>query len=255
MTKPCVVIGNWKMNMDIEATRKFITELPPMLSPSIGRVCLAVPFTLIKTATDCARGTEIEIGAQDVSLHEKGAFTGEVSASMIQDAGGVFTLVGHSERRMYHQEKDSVIKDKVRRAILAGLTTVVCVGETQEQRDKGQTKKVLLTQLKEALSSLNQNEIGTVFIAYEPVWAIGTGRSATAESAQEVHGVIRNYVKEIWGDEISSQMPILYGGSVTPETIQDLIKMPDINGALVGGASLKVESFAKIINISRETKL
>ncbi|PCI95428.1 triose-phosphate isomerase [Candidatus Aerophobetes bacterium] len=254
MSRPTVVIGNWKMNMKIKETIDFITELSPMLSKTQGKVCLSVPSTLLKVASEAARGSEIEIGAQDVSQYESGAYTGEISTTMIQDSGGEFSLIGHSERRMYYHEDDEMIKEKVTRAILGGLVPVLCVGETQEQKESGQTEKVLLDQLEKALGFLNENEASAVIIAYEPVWAIGTGHAATPEIAQEVHGVIRGFVRKKWGEKNAFRTPILYGGSVSPDTIKELIKMPDIDGALVGGASLKVEAFAKIVNISRETK-
>ncbi|MCH9630817.1 MAG: Triosephosphate isomerase [Chlamydiia bacterium] len=254
MSRPAVVIGNWKMNMKIKETVDFIVKLPSMLSQSQGRVCLSVPSTLLKVASDASRGTEIEIGSQNVSQFESGAYTGEVSTTMIQDSGGQFTLIGHSERRMFYHEDDEMIKEKVYRAILGGLAPVLCVGETQEQKESGQTEKVLLNQLEKAMGSLNENEASAVIVAYEPVWAIGTGHAATPEIAQEVHSVIRGFIREKWGEKNAFRTPILYGGSVNPDTIKELIKMPDIDGALVGGASLNVESFAKIVNISRETK-
>ena len=254
MSKPPVIIGNWKMNLTIKEAKEFISALPKMLSPAVGKVCLSVPYTLLSVAVEQARGTEIEVGAQNISEYENGAYTGEVSTSMVQDAGGMFTLVGHSERRTLFHEKDDVVHSKVMRAILGGVNPVVCVGETQDEKQASKTQEVLLRQLEKAIGSLNQHELSVVTIAYEPVWAIGTGNAATPEDAQTVHQIIRQYLKSKWGESLASQTPILYGGSVNPATIVDLIKMNDIDGALVGGASLDVHSFSEIVNIARETK-
>lgn len=254
MSKPPVIIGNWKMNMTLKEAKEFVTKLPPKLAPAKGKVCLAVPATLMQVAAEAARGTEVEIGAQNVCQFENGAYTGEISTSMIQDVGGVFTLIGHSERRTYYHEDDEMLKAKVLRAILGGVKPVVCVGETEQERKGNKTNEVLIRQLDKAIGSLNENEMSAVTVAYEPVWAIGTGHAASPDDAQEVHEQIRAFLREKWGEAISFRTPIIYGGSVNPKTIVDLIKMNDIDGALVGGASLDVDSFSQIVNISRESK-
>lgn len=234
-----IIAGNWKMYKTAQEAREFILELAPQVAKARLQVFLAVPFTALHAATLASRGTPLVIGAQNMHDAAEGAFTGEVSSRMLLEAGARFVLLGHSERRQYFHESNSFLNRKIKRALLDGLMPMLCVGETQEEREEGRTEQVLSTQLKEGLEGLKKEELSKIVIAYEPVWAIGTGKTATPEMAQAAHKFVRS--------QVGADLPILYGGSVKPETIAGLMQMPDIDGALVGGASLNATTFAKII--------
>ena len=210
-------------------------------------VIVAPPFTALAAAAETSRNTPIEVAAQDVYFERSGAFTGEVSADMIRDTGATHVIVGHSERRRLFGDTDEWVNRKARAAVAAELTPIVCIGETLEEREAGSTLTVLDRQIRAALDGLTGEQIGDALIAYEPVWAIGTGKNATPAEADEAHRHIRSRVRQWFGGTAAETCRILYGGSVKPENIRDLIGLPDVDGALVGGASLEVRSFAEII--------
>ena len=225
-------------------------ELKPLVGNSNHcEVVIAPVFTALKTVADRLEGSNIQIAAQDCAIqNDFGAHTGEVAPVMLKDAGCSHVIIGHSERRQYYGETDESVNWKTMAALAAGLTAIVCVGEKLEERDAGDAETVVKSQLEGGLSGLTANDLERIIIAYEPVWAIGTGKTATPEQAQEMHGFIRNCLNESHGKDAADQVRILYGGSVKPENISTLMSQPDVDGALVGGASLEAESFAKIVN-------
>ena len=244
-----LIVGNWKMNM----LRKEALELAQELSELLGDlnevdIVIAPPYTSLDIVYQVIRKTNIKLAAQNVFWEPSGAFTGEVSPYMLRDSGCRWVIIGHSERRGILGESDTMAQRKIKASIKAGLTPILCVGETLEERERGNTMKVIKNQIKNGLNDVNINNPDGIEIAYEPVWAIGTGKNATPEEAEEVHGLIREILSKIFIG-IADKMRILYGGSVTPENIKDLISPPGIDGALVGGASLRAESFAKIVKI------
>ncbi len=212
-------------------------------------VVIAPVFTALKSVADRLEGSNIQIAAQNCAAEQKeGAFTGEIAAFMVQDAGCSHVIVGHSERRQYYFESDEMVSRKTQAGLAAGLAVIVCVGETLEQRDRGNAESVVRNQLVGGLSGLTASDLDRIIVAYEPVWAIGTGRTATPEQAQEMHAFIRRVFAERHSPPAANALRVLYGGSVKPDNIAGLMKQPDIDGALVGGASLKAESFAQIVN-------
>jgi triosephosphate isomerase len=246
------ILGNWKMHMGARETELFVQTLLPELTETSCIVGLAPPFTSIEIAAKSAAGSLLRMGAQNMSEYPKGAYTGEISSVMLKEAGAQFVLLGHSERRLHFHEDDSMIHRKVKWALEERLMPVLCIGETQEERDKEMTEKVLTRQLGEALRGFSEKELLKILIAYEPVWAIGTGKTATPEMAQETHHLCRTYLSHHWKGEVAQKIPILYGGSVKPDNTAALMKQPDIDGALVGGASLDVASFTQIIKNAQE---
>lgn len=246
--RPHVIAGNWKMYKTIQETEDFIRELNPLVAESDASVYLSVPFTAIHAASEAAQGTNILIGAQNMNDASEGAFTGEIAGTMLVEAGAKFVIIGHSERRHIFGETNDFINKKVKRALSDELIPIVCIGETLEQRDSGATEEVLKEQITQSLADISSEEMDKVLIAYEPVWAIGTGKTATPDHAQEVHVFIRETIKELWGEEDSQKIVIMYGGSVKPNNARHLMEQPDIDGLLVGGASLSVESFSHIVN-------
>lgn len=251
MKKPFIA-GNWKMHKTGPEAVALAEELRKEVFQVLGRVDILVcpPFTALNLVSEALKGSSIDLGAQNIYWEEKGAFTGEVSASMLKEAGCGFVLIGHSERRKYFSETNQQVNRKVKAALLAGLFPIVCVGETLEEREAKKEKEIVSTQLKEGLFSLDENSLQKITIAYEPVWAIGTGKTATGRQAEEMHGFIRHWVKEKYSLPLSENLRILYGGSVNPENIRELISQNNIDGALVGGASLKAASFGAIVKNS-----
>jgi triosephosphate isomerase (TIM) len=243
-----IIAGNWKMFKPIAETRAFFTTFLPLIS-SVHHceIVVAPPFTSLSAATSAVAGTRVAISAQDVYWEDEGAFTGEVSVAMLQDAGCTHTIIGHSERRQFFGETDETVNRKTRAAIAGRLQPIVCVGETLAERDAGRAAEVVRRQVRQGLAQLTDSDLSPIIVAYEPVWAIGTGRTATPETAAEMHGEIRRTLGEIWGSKVASEMRILYGGSVKPNNIQELMRREDIDGALVGGASLDPASFAAIV--------
>jgi len=244
-----IVAGNWKMHNTIaESTALAKTIKEGSTDIKDGIIVLAPPFTALFSVGEAIKGSNLSLAAQNMHYEDKGAFTGEISPLMLKDIGCSYVIIGHSERRKYFQENDADVNLKVKKALTAGLTPIMCVGETDEEREKRVTKDVVGRQIKNGLAGLGKIE--NIVIAYEPVWAIGTGKVATSAQAQEVHAFIRGILKENYGNA-ANDVRILYGGSVTKDNIGDLIAMDDIDGALVGGASLKADGFLGIIqNIS-----
>jgi triosephosphate isomerase len=243
-----LIAGNWKMNLDIKGSISLISELKEKIKGIEDRDILVCPsFISLKKVSSLIKSSNIKLGAQNVCYEDKGAFTGEISAGMLKEAGCKYVIIGHSERRHIFKEDDSMINKKVKNAIKNKLRPILCVGETLNERESNKTKEVVVSQVKNCLEGLSKDDVDHLVIAYEPVWAIGTGKNASPEQAQEVHVLIRDLIKELFGSKISSEIRILYGGSVNPDNMKDLMMQSDIDGALVGGASLKAEDFCKII--------
>jgi triosephosphate isomerase len=246
-----LVCGNWKMFKTVHEAVVHVKELRALLKDVRGvEVVVAPPFTAVHAAAEAARGSEIAVAAQDLHWEREGAFTGEVSAAMVREAGAEYVIVGHSERRALFGETDLAVNRKVAAALGAGLIPIVCVGETLDERDAGQTLAVLDLQLTRGLEGFTADQTGPVVLAYEPVWAIGTGRTATPAQAQEAHAHIRARLRQWFGADLAERCRVLYGGSVKPDNIKALIAEPDVNGALVGGASLDARGFADIVRQS-----
>ena len=247
MRRP-VIAGNWKMFKTISETKAFFSSFLPLVSGvSHCEIVVAPPFVSLAPAAAAATGSRVAISAQDVYWKKEGAFTGEVSIPMLRDVGCTHTIVGHSERRQFFGETDETVNEKARAAVAGGLQPIVCVGETLAERDAGKAAEVVRRQVRQGLAQLTESDLSPMIVAYEPVWAIGTGRTATPETAAEMHGEIRRTIGEIWGAKAAAAMRILYGGSVKPDNIQELMRREDIDGALVGGASLDPTSFAAIV--------
>jgi triosephosphate isomerase (TIM) len=249
MRKP-VIAGNWKMYKTIGQSVETAIALKPLVANvNHCEVVIAPVFTAIKTVADRLEGSNIAVSGQDCSTEVKeGAHTGEVTAAMLRDAGALYVIVGHSERRQFYCETDSWVNRKTAAGISSGLTVIMCVGESLEQREQGSAENVVSGQLSGGLSGLTASDLDRIIVAYEPVWAIGTGRTATPEQAQEMHAFIRRVFADRHSAEGGNRLRILYGGSVKPDNIRGLMAQPDIDGALVGGASLQAESFAQIVN-------
>ena len=241
------------MYKTIAEALEFVQAFKPLVVASTHcGIVIAPPFTAIKTVSARLEGSNVEIAAQDVAPEPgPGAFTGEVSASMIKDAGAKWVIIGHSERRQYYGETDDSVNSKIRAAIAAGLSPIVCVGERLEARDAGRAEQVTEAQLSAGMRNLTASEASRIIIAYEPVWAIGTGRTATPETAQQMHAFIRFRVTTMFGDSLAGKTRILYGGSVKPDNIVALMNQVDIDGALVGGGSLEADAFALIVNYKK----
>jgi triosephosphate isomerase len=242
-----IIAGNWKMNGTIPQTKALLQDILAMYIPSSQvMVVVCPPFPALEIASQMLQGKEIKLGAQDMSPFRQGAYTGDVSADMLLTAGAEYVILGHSERRQYHAETDELINEKVKTALATGLIPIICVGELLEQREADQTEDIIGRQVNGVLSGLTPDQIARVVIAYEPVWAIGTGKTATPEQAQAVHTFIRQTVAQRNRD-VAMALPILYGGSVKSDNAVGLLHQPDIDGALVGGASLKAKDFVQII--------
>jgi triosephosphate isomerase (TIM) len=248
LRKP-IIAGNWKMYKTIAEAVDFIEKIAPVAEKA-GHcdVVVAPPFTALAAAAKAAKGTKVAVSAQDLHWDKEGAHTGDISALMLVDAGCTHTIIGHSERRHDHHETDEQVNRKLKAALAAGLTPIVCVGETLAEREGNRTTEVLSTQFHGSLAGLTGNDFSRIIIAYEPVWAIGTGRTATPEMAAESHTVLRGLAREMFGENLADALRILYGGSVKPENVHGLMAQEEIDGALVGGASLKVDSFTALIN-------
>ena len=243
-----VIAGNWKMNMTPADTAAFINELRPMVSGlDKADIVLCVPFVDIATAVEAASGSNIHIGAQNVHFAESGAYTGEVSAKMLKEIGTEYVVIGHSERRQYFGETDQTVNLRTLAAVNAGLTAIVCVGETLEQRELGYTETLLKFQTKMALTNVSREQLKNIIIAYEPVWAIGTGVTATAEQADEGNGYVREAIAEVYGKDVAETVTIQYGGSMNAKNADELVAKVNVDGGLIGGASLKAEDFSIIV--------
>ena len=247
MRKP-IIAGNWKMNNTMAETEKLVTELIPMVADAEADVVICVPYTSIAKAVELTKGTNIHVGAENVHWAEKGAFTGEISANMLVELGVEYVVIGHSERRQYFGETDQTVNMRVKAALAHGLKPIICVGETLEQREGNLTEEVVVRQTVEAFKDIDANELANIVIAYEPVWAIGTGRTATSEQANDTIKIIRDAMAKLYGDKTAEDVVrIQYGGSMNPSNVKELMAMPEIDGGLIGGASLVAEKFAQVV--------
>lgn len=243
-----VIAGNWKMNKNPEEAKKYLEEFAPLVKNSNAEVILCAPYLDLKCMVKHANGTNIKIGAQNMHWEETGAYTGEVSGSMLKSIGVEYVIIGHSERRQYFAETDETVNKKIKSAFANELKPIVCVGESLEEREQGKTKEIITTQTRLALEGLTNEQVENTIIAYEPIWAIGTGKTATSEDANNSIKEIRDEICKIYGQNTSQRVIIQYGGSVKPANAKELFNTSDIDGALVGGASLKPEDFAGIVN-------
>ena len=248
-----VIAGNWKMNMTPKATAAFIKELAPMVA---GKdkcdIVLCVPFVDLDAAIEAAKGTNIRIGAQNVHFEKSGAYTGEISADMLVEVGAEYVIIGHSERRQYFGETDTTVNLRTKAALAAGLKVILCLGEVKEERLSGITNEIVSMQTKLDTAGISSEDMKNVIIAYEPVWAIGTGLTATPEQADETCGVIRATLAEIYGSEVAESTVIQYGGSMNDANADDLLAKHNVDGGLIGGASLKTDKFTAIVNAANK---
>jgi triosephosphate isomerase len=247
MGRKKIVAGNWKMNMTPSEAVKLVKELEPLVVSDSVDVVYCVPSIDIVPVVEAVKGSNVSVGAENMYFEEKGAYTGEISAQMLVDAGVKFVIIGHSERRDYFKEDDILLNKKVKKAFEAGLTPILCCGETLEQRELGVTLDWIRLQIKSDLDGVEADQVKKMVIAYEPIWAIGTGKTATSDQAQEVCKAIRDCIREIYDDATAEEVRIQYGGSVNAGNAAELFSKPDIDGGLVGGASLKPD-FGKIVN-------
>ena len=245
-----VIAGNWKMNMLPNEAINFIQELTPLVKDTKNDVVLCVPYIDLFYSLLHVQGTNIKIGAQNMHWEEKGAYTGEVSASMLKSIGVEYVIIGHSERRQYFNETDETVNKKIKSALAHGLKPIVCVGETLEQREARETEKIVTNQIAKAFEGISSENLENIIVAYEPIWAIGTGKTATKEDANNTIMQIRKKLAEIYGQNEAEGVIIQYGGSVKSSNAKELFEMSDIDGGLVGGASLKADEFSKIVNFA-----
>ena len=251
-----LIAGNWKMFKTVHEAIVFAKELRILVKDASGvEIVVAPPFTAVHAVAEALRNTNVFVSAQDLHWEKEGAFTGEVSAAMIKDAGAEYVIIGHSERRRLFGETDLAVNRKTSAAIAAGLTPIVCIGETLEEREAGQMLAVLDRQIKDGLDRLTGEQVADLVVAYEPVWAIGTGRNATAAQAEEAHLHIRGRLRQWFGANAADHCHVIYGGSVKADNIAELVREPDVDGALVGGASLDLASFSAIVTRSRQAGL
>ena len=246
------IAGNWKMFKTVHDTVVYVKEFRSLVKDIEDvEIVLAPPFTAVHAAAEAARNSNIGIAAQNLHWEREGAFTGEISGPMVKEAGAEYVIIGHSERRTLFGETDQSVNRKIGAAIAAGLVPIVCIGETLAEREAGETLSVLDRQIKAGFDGITGEQVGALVIAYEPVWAIGTGRTATAGQAQEAHAHIRQRLRQWFGAQAADECHVIYGGSVKPDNTKDLISQPDVDGALVGGASLDIKSFFEIVSRSR----
>ena len=247
--RKAIIAGNWKMNKTRPEAKELLEAIKPLVANAEGKVevIACVPFTNLETAVNVTAGSNVKIGAENVHFEKSGAFTGEISADMLTELGVEYVVIGHSERRQYFGETDETVNKRLLAALQAGLKPILCVGETLDQREKGITEEIIAMQTKIALMGTCEKCIKNVVIAYEPVWAIGTGKTATAEQAQEVCAFIRKTVENLFNKEIADGMTIQYGGSMNAKNCAELLSKPDVDGGLIGGASLKADDFNTIV--------
>ena len=248
MSRKVIIVGNWKMNKTAAEAVAFINEFKPLAAGLKNvEIGVAPTFTALAATVDAAKGSDIKVGAQNVHWAESGAFTGEVSAAMLKEIGVQFVIVGHSERRQYFAETDETVNKRTKAALAAGLDVILCIGELLDDRENGRTEKVLKTQLNGGLAGLAKADMQKIVLAYEPVWAIGTGKTATPDMADETQAFCRKVVAEMFGNEVAEKVRIQYGGSMKAENSAELVAKPNIDGGLIGGASLKAGSFQELI--------
>ena len=243
-----VIAGNWKMNKTVAEAVALASEIKEKVAGVENVKIIVCPvFTAVKSVADVLKGTNVKVGAQDMYWETSGAFTGEVSGEMLLEAGAEYVIIGHSERRQYFGETNETVNKKLKKALSIGLKPIVCIGETLADRESGATEAVVEKQVREGFVGLTAEEMKGTIIAYEPVWAIGTGKTATAEQAEAVHAFVRNLVAQLWDKETADAVVIQYGGSMKPENVASLLAQPDIDGGLIGGAALKADSFEKLV--------
>jgi triosephosphate isomerase (TIM) len=247
MRKP-IIAGNWKMHKTIAEAVEFVNDIKDKVNNTDVEAVICAPFTLLKDLKEATKGTNIKIGAQNMHYEDKGAFTGEVSAPMLNELNIDYVVLGHSERRQYFNETNETVNKKVLKALEAGIDPILCIGETLEEREADKTKDKCRVQVEKALENVSKDDMKKVVIAYEPIWAIGTGKTATAEQANDVIAYVREVVKGLYGEEISEEVRIQYGGSVKPSNVAEIMNQSDIDGALVGGASLQPADFTELVN-------
>lgn len=246
MRRP-IIAGNWKMNMTSEA-RALVEELKPLVKDAKCEVVVCPPYVDLSAVSELIKDSNIRLGAQNIHWAEKGAFTGEVSANMLKELGVEYAIIGHSERRQYFGETDETVNARAKAAIAAGITPIICVGESLEERESGRTEAKVSGQVKKDLEGIAAEDVAKLVIAYEPIWAIGTGKTATDEQANETIGMIRATVAGMFGKETAEALRIQYGGSMKPSNARSLMAMPEIDGGLIGGASLKAVDFSQVVN-------
>ncbi|MBO4552937.1 triose-phosphate isomerase [bacterium] len=243
-----VIAGNWKMNKTVAEAVALASEIKEKVAGVENVKIIVCPvFTAVKSVADVLKGTNVKVGAQDMYWETSGAYTGEVSGEMLMEAGAEYVIIGHSERRQYFGETNETVNKKLKKALSIGLKPIVCIGETLADREAGTTEAVVGKQVKEGFVGLTAEEMKGTIIAYEPVWAIGTGKTATAEQAEAVHAFVRNLIAQLWDKETADAVIIQYGGSMKPENVASLLAQPDIDGGLIGGAALKADSFEKLV--------
>lgn len=248
MKRISIIAGNWKMNKTVEESVELVNTLKQRVNDVYGReVLVCPPFVSLVVVKELLKNSNVKLGAQNMHFEKSGAFTGEISAAMLKSVGCDYVLVGHSERRQFFGETDETVNKRMKAAFEAGIVPIVCVGETLQQRESNETFAVIERQLKKGMEGLTPDQSKKVVIAYEPVWAIGTGKTASPQQAEDVHAFIRKIYSQVYGLEASEDVRILYGGSVKSDNVSEIMKQPDIDGALVGGASLKADEFAKIV--------
>jgi triosephosphate isomerase len=246
------IAGNWKMFKTVHDTVVYVKEFRSVVKDIEDvEIVLAPPFTALHAAAEAARNSNVGISGQDLHWEREGAFTGEVSGLMVREAGAEYVIIGHSERRQYFGDTDATVNRKLHAALNAKLIPIVCIGETLDERERNQTLAVIDRQIKDGFDGITGEQVGALVIAYEPVWAIGTGRTATAAQAQEAHAHIRQRLRQWFGGPAADECHVIYGGSVKPDNTRDLVGQPDVDGALVGGASLEIKSFSEIIRRAR----
>ncbi len=248
MSRKVIIAGNWKMNKTAAEGKKLVEDLKPLVAGfSAADVVVCPPFTSIAAVVEAAKGSNIKVGAQNIHWEKSGAFTGEISADMLLELGIDYVIIGHSERRQYFGETDCTVNKRVKAALAAGLKVMLCIGETLEEREGNRTKAVLDTQLEGAYADLTAAQVADIVVAYEPVWAIGTGKTATPDMAEETHACIRAKIADLYNKEVAENVRIQYGGSMKADNAEALVGQKDIDGGLIGGAALKADSFAALI--------
>jgi len=245
--RAAVIAGNWKMNKSRAEAKELIDELKPLVKDAKCGVIVCVPYLDIETVAGAAKGSNIKVGAQNCHWADKGAFTGEIPAAMLRDAGAEYTIIGHSERRQYFGETDETVNKRVRAALDGGLKVILCCGELKEEREENITEEIVGKQLKIALAGVTADELKDIIVAYEPVWAIGTGLTATDEQANEVCAFIRGLIAKLYGKAAADALTVQYGGSMNPKNVEGLLSMEHVDGGLIGGASLKAPDFAALV--------
>ena len=242
-----IIAGNWKMNNNIAQTKQLIADLKPLVKDAKCDVVVCTPYTSLAAAVEACAGSNIHVGAENVHWAEKGAYTGEITVGMLKELGVEYVIIGHSERRQYFGETDETVNLRTKAALAGGLKVILCIGELLNEREAGITAEVVRRQIKIGLAGVAHEDLDNVVVAYEPVWAIGTGKTATADQAEEIHAYIRGVIADKYGKEIAENTTILYGGSCKPSNAKELFAKPDVDGGLIGGASLKCEDFMGIV--------